>query len=228
MEVILGKDGFIQFKKNEDWTDYGCLEAVEIVISSETKQVRTIGDGRWKKPRTKTLSYRITGSGLVRYDDSTIVNGFDLADYQVAGTEIEYRIVFKKWDATDYTMISGFALPTSNTFSAPSDFVSHAFELEGSGAPYIGIPPSCSIEITNVTITRNGLTQTFTVDGVTGGTPIRYDYQLTGIGQGGDTQTSFNASWSRPLPGGFSYHLKVWAMCSNGVLGVLYEDDFNT
>jgi hypothetical protein len=223
MEVLLGRDALLQFEKEGEYVDYACCESFEVSFSTETKSVKTLGDGQWARERAQKHSCSITASGVIRIDDTTKVNGFDLYEYQRQGAHVAFRAIFKENDSsTVYTMIYGYALVVSSTFSAPVDFVNHSIEMRVMGEPTVGIMPTCSAEISDYTVDREGITFVYQVaiQELVSGTVPTYVYAL----DGGAPQTATSTGWSFSVAGTASPYgdhvLEIWPVCENGALGV--------
>lgn len=234
MEVLFGIDAVLFFKKNEVWTPVGCAENFEIRVDTETKSVKTVGDGQWSTTRAQKHAYSVSCSGLWQYDggdDKTTQD--DIMAYQVAGTHIEWYVSFKKNDkTTQYTEFGGFLLIKNTTTAAPNDFVNVSFEGEGKGALRIGPPPSCSLAITDYDFAQTGPSYAFytvTINTVTGGTAPLFHYRV----DGGAMDSSTAYEWyvnviSLPGAGLRPHVLEIWPVCDNGIDGVKTTINFTT
>jgi hypothetical protein len=150
MNPIIAKDAVILFKKNDTWLAYQCATDVEIAFKLETKSVKTIGDGAYKKPRGQVIGYQISTGGLIKFDDEAYPHSFDLLAYLLAMTPVEYRLVFTTEDSSQLRKIEGLALPVDVALGGGSEgFAYGNTVLDGDGAPEIGDAiSSCTAEIT--------------------------------------------------------------------------------
>lgn len=234
MEVLNGIDALLYFKNGDgNYLLYGCCETFEVNINTETKSVKTIGDGTCARSRRQEISYSVSASGIIRIDDpSGTFNNFDLLEYQMQGVDIEWRAIYKKNDhSTAYTYLYGTMLIVQTSIVAPADFVNGSFEAEGQGELLRGVPPSCSSAITDYTFAQFGLSYAFykmTVNTVSG-SPTSYQWRV----DGGAIDTSLDNEWfvnviSLPAAGIGAHTLEVWPVCANGILGTLQTVPFTT
>lgn len=234
MEVLHGIDALLYFKNGEgDWLLYGCCETFEVSISTETKSVKTIGDGTNKRSRRQVIGYSVSASGIIRYDDPTgTFNNFDLLEYQMQGVDIEWKAAYPENDGTEFTYLYGTLLITNTTITAPNDFVNGSFEAEGQGELLRGIPPSCSAEINDYTVTQDDFSYALysvAILTLVSGTVPQYHYRI----DGGPIDTALSTGWSfnvAGLPGaGLGDHvLEIWPVCDNGIEGVKTTHNFTT
>lgn len=228
MEALHGIDGVLFFKKNGNWTVFGCCETVEVTVNSELISIKTIGDGTWDRSAEDGKNYTLSCSGIIQYDDEpNRVNHFDLLELQAQGLELEWYISFKQNDkTTELTSLWGTALVVTSTVSAPNDFVNSSFEFRGQGELNRGAPPICTKKILSngYTVLRIGLTFRYkvTITALNSAMVYHYEYRV----DGGDSITVLNNIWtidltevlSRPLPYG-SHVLEIWPVCENGIRG---------
>jgi hypothetical protein len=231
MEVLHGIDAVLFFRKNEEWVPYGCAENVEVVVTTEYISVKTIGDGQWDTTRAQKYNYTVSCSGIAQYDDEdNRQNAFDLLEYQVSGTHVEWHISFKQNDkTTEFTQLRGYALITSTNISAPVDFVNTSLEMRGKGELLRGAPPSCTAEIDDYTVERRELGFIYDVEilELVSGTVPSYHWRL----DGGAINTALSTGWSFSVAevGGYGDHvLEIWPVCDNGVEGVKTTHNFST
>jgi hypothetical protein len=231
MNVILGRDAYIEFYKEDAYRPFICCESVEISVSTETKNVKTIGDGIWARKRGQRNSYTITVSGIVPYGEAD-VTAFDLLEYQMQMTGILYRIVFKQQDGTTLTMITGECLVTATTLTAPVDFLNASLTFEGVGPFELGIPPTCTAEISDYTVTQDGsfwnIYHVAILELVSGTVP-RYDYRIDEEEELTALSTGFTFNVAGIGGSGLGAHvLEIWPVCSNGIKGVKTTHNFTT
>jgi hypothetical protein len=236
-DPILGKDVIIQFYKGGSFFNYGCAAEVEAQFSMETKSVKTVGDGIWKRFRGQSLSLQIEMSGVIM-DDSSIPVAFDLLDYFKNMTDVQYRLLF--YDNVGLKkVITGYALPINVNLGGGSEgHATGSITLVGNGEPdQIITPPNpnpnpnnpvpnCDAEIDTAHAELRGSSiqrRWIVIDSmVTGSATIaRWDYTL----DGGGTQTAFTdgnipAEWILPLAYGVGTHtIVITPICDNGFSG---------
>jgi hypothetical protein len=235
-DPILGKDVIIQFYKGGNFFNYGCAAEVEAQFSMETKSVKTVGDGIWKRSRGQSLALQIELNGVIM-DDTSIPVAFDLLDYFKNMTDVQYRLLF--YDNVGLKkIISGFALPINvNLGGGAEGHGTGSITLVGNGDPdQIITPPNpnpnpnnpvpnCDAEIATAhtelrgsTIQRRWVVVDTMVPG--GATISRWDYTL----DGGGTQSAFTsgipAEWILPIAFGIGTHtIVITPICDNGFSG---------
>jgi len=235
-DPILGKDVIIQFYKGGAFFNYGCAENVEGQFSMETKSVKTVGDGIWKRQRGQSLGLQIELSGLI-IDDSSIPVAFDLLDYFKNMTDIRYRLLFYD-NAGLKKVIEGFALPINvNLGGGAEGHGTGSITLVGNGDPdQIYTPPnpnqppaSCHAEIdtAHTELRGSGIQYRWVViDSMVSGSAAisRWDYTL----DGGGVQTAFTTNtipteWRLPLSYGIGTHtIVITPICDNGFSGTAF------
>lgn len=246
-DPILGTDVIIQFYKGGNFFNYGCAESVEIQFSMETKSVKTVGDGIWKRNKGQSLSYQVELSGLI-VDDNVQPVAFDLLDYLKNMADINFRLLFYDNAGLKKT-ITGYALPINVNLGGGSDgFGSGNITLSGSGTPdQIITPPNpnppnpnnpipnCDgeIETAHTEVIGSPFARRYVViDSMVAGGPTitRFDYSI----DGGGTQTKFTdgsipTQWVLPAQytGGVGSHtIIITPICDNGFSGTPYTLTF--
>lgn len=232
MDPVLGTDVIIQFKKNDVFLNYACATDIRIDFEMETKSVKTIGDGNWKKVRGQSKSARVSLSSLAKFDDDDVPHSFDLWDYFDAMTDIEFRMYFTMQDGTTLKIFEGASLPTAWGLGGGSEgFATGDTVLEVNGAPELkDAVIQCEAEITAAELTTVSGLNALRVTALTGGPITRYDYEITGLGR----QSAFvdgtlpdQFVFGNGLgPTGTFETLKVWPICDNGFDGELFEIEF--
>lgn len=231
-DPILGKDVIIQFYKGGAYFNYGCAAEVEAQFSMDTKSVKTIGDGIWKRSRGQTLGLQIELSGVIQ-DDSSIPTAFDLLDYFKNMVDIQYRLLF--YDNVGLKkVIEGFALPINVNLGGGSEgHATGSITLSGNGDPdAIYTPPnpnnppaSCEAEIeaAHTELTGSPQRRYVTIDTMVAGsvTIARWDYTIDGGGvQTKFTDGSIPTTWILPLATNVGDHtMVITPICDNGFPG---------
>jgi hypothetical protein len=250
-EPILAKDVIIQFLSGSDYITYGCAENLETTFSMETKSVKTIGDGVWKRKRGQSLGQVINLTGVVKRDTSSY-DAFDLLDNYKSMTDVAFKIFFYD-EAGVAKILKGYALPVEVNLSAGSEgFASGSITLEVNGDPdYVPASPppdpldpdDCVAEIE----TAHAESRPTSVPGlpfpinrwyavidtmVSGSATIsRWDFSV----DGGGTQTAFTdgnipTSWILPLFHGLetSHTITITPICDNGFSGEPFTFNFTS
>jgi hypothetical protein len=231
-DPILGRDVIIQFYKGGSFFNYGCATEVEGQFSMETKSVKTVGDGVWKRVKGQSLALQIELSGVLQ-DSSSIPVAFDLLDYFKNMTDIRYRLLF--YDNIGLKkVIEGFALPINVNLGGGSDgHGTGSITLVGNGDPdNIYTPPNpnnppatcqAEIETAHTAIVGPPNRRYLYIDTMVSGsaTISRWDYTI----DGGGTQTKFTdgsipTNWILPLSLNTGSHtIIITPICDNGFDG---------
>jgi hypothetical protein len=153
-----------------DWVPFVCGTDVSVEISATKVPIRTRGDGHWKKYTYQDLSFTITLSGLLTFDDDNWT-GWDMLDNQFNFSHVLARVSFEDADG-DIKTVQGYVMIETSTLSySPGNLVKDDFQLQGNGKliMFDGLVP-CPSVIVDMTI--NGQTDD---DGV-----IHVNYTFTG------------------------------------------------
>lgn len=246
---IKAKDVIIQFLSGSDYVTYGCAENLETTFTMETKEVKTVGDGIWKRKRGQSLSQVINLTGVVKRDTAS-PDVFDLLDYFKSMTDIDFKIIFYD-EAGVAKILKGVGLPTEVNFSAGSEgFSSGSITIDVNGDPdAVAVTPptppdpldpdDCAAEIETAHMDGNSFPVrrfVFIDSMVSGSADIsRWDYvvQKVGGGYNSGTQTAFTdgsipTSWRLPSIvsiGNFS--ITITPICDNGFSGTPFTLNFS-
>jgi hypothetical protein len=238
-EPIKAKDVIIQFLSGSDYINYGCASELETTFSMETKSVKTIGDGVWKRKRGQSLGQVVNLSGVIK-KDNTVPDAFDLLDYFKNMTDVDFKIIF--YDETGIAkVLKGIGLPTEVSFSAGSEGHSvGSITIEVNGDPDLvpvpptpGNPDECVAEIASASVgivPPDLIRKTVTISSMVGGsaTISRWDYTL----DGGGVQTAFTdgtipATWKIPSAYSTGTHtIEITPICDNGFPGTPFTLTF--
>jgi len=250
-DPILGTDVIIQFYKGGNFFNYGCAESVEIQFSMETKNVKTVGDGVWKRKKGQSLDYQIELSGLI-VDDNILPVAFNLLDYFKNMADINFRLLFYDNLGLKKT-ITGYALPINVNLGGGSEgFATGNITLSGSGTPdQIITPPNpnppnpnnpipnCDAEIDTAHMDSNHFpTRRFVfIDSMVpgGATITRWDYVVQKVGgsYNSGVQTAFTdgnipTSWRLPVLASVgTFTITITPVCDNGFSGTPYTITFS-
>lgn len=219
--LVLGKNAILQIYKAGQYRDYAIASDISIDFKTETKSVKTIGDGVWKRSRGQSIGYTISLSGLVKVGTFDDPIAWDLLEYQVQFADLNYRIIFQ--EGAVLKVIQGTALVDSTQLSGPSEgFATGQFNMIGNGVPTIlDSLTACNLTITTVTTgtantTAHTIPVTLTITG--SGSLARIEYTLNG----GNRQVSFTNSFSVPYPyvlGQGTFNYVFYPVCDNGFDG---------
>lgn len=227
MSPVLGENVPLQIMKDGIYTDYACITDCGVDFSTETIETRTVGDGYHAKPAGQSLSYQVTGSGLIELQETFPVAFWLLTNYQQQMLPVQFRMLFEDPGSGLVKYVSGTALITNLGIVAGSTgFATADFTMAGIGAITISnTPTNCAADIGYMTITDSEAGQItvaydFVIDAV------RFDYTI----DGGDRESIFDPGTS----GSFAvvgiadgpHTLMVYPICENGNDGFPQELTF--
>lgn len=153
MNPILGENVPLQFYKDGDFQDFACITDCGIEFTTDTKDVRTIGDGYHRKTRGQRLSYSVSGSGLIELQAVYPV-AFWLLNYHQQMLHVQFRMLFEDPTTALLKICEGTALVTRVGLNAgATGFAVASFEMEGYGALTITDSATvCNATIGNIEI----------------------------------------------------------------------------
>lgn len=224
MSPILGENVPLQFYKDGDYQDFACITDCSIEFTTDSKEVRTIGDGYHRKTRGQRLSYTVSGSGLIELQESFPV-AFWLLNYQQQMLHVQFKMLFEDPTTALVKICEGTALITQVGLNAGSTgFAIATFEMEGYGALLITDSSTiCEATIGTLEVgpgdPDSGYQASVHYTDVVGA--IRLEYSV----DGGARQVVFLSG--DPANGFFflsglsdgPHTITVWAVCENGLDG---------
>lgn len=229
MNPILGQNVVLFFYKDGDYQEFLCATECSIVFNTDTKDVRTINDGKWKKTRGQKLSYRVSLNGLIELEGGNPIT-FWLVENQMQMLHLQFRMIFEQPETALLKLVTGTALINASELTSSSTaFANSSFEFEGDGAPVI----TDSATVCNATIglieigpgdPDSGYQASVNYTGVTNAARLEYSVD------GAPREVIFN-----PGSNGFfflsglsdgSHTITVWAVCESGVDGESNELTF--
>lgn len=168
---ILATDSIIQFYKGAAFYEFFCTTDIELQFSKETKSTKTIGDGNWNRQKADTNSMQIVLAGLVQTQTVGNPDVFDVLNFFMNDTELQFKIVYTDLSNSNVKVVSGYALPINVNISAGREgFANGSMTLVCNGKPTVADSfTGCSLTMIAATVTA------YTGDGaVTGAIQINY------------------------------------------------------
>jgi hypothetical protein len=141
----------LAFFKN-DWIPFVCSTDVSIAITSDKLQIRTAGDGYWKKFTYQNAAFAITLSGVLKFDAANWT-GWDMIDNHLNFSHVLVRCSFDDKNGNIRT-IQGYVMIESSTLGfSPGALVKNDFSMQGNGKldMFDGLVP-CPTAITSITV----------------------------------------------------------------------------
>lgn len=227
MEVLTGKNAFIEFKQDEEWKLFACADNLLYTMATELVSTVTEASGVWDDFEGQSQGFSIELSGLVPFNEPTRFTAWDLMHHQKQMVGIEFRIVFLNAANDLVTHIYGLAIVQTSTLTGPAvGFLGSSFSLRGKGEPTIGIMPVCLAEISDFTVTRQalGFKYDVVIDELVEGTVPQYDYRL----DSGPIDTAFDTGWEIDVGFYGDHILEIWPVCENGAKGIKTTYPFTT
>jgi hypothetical protein len=215
--LIQGTDAVLSFYK-DSYLPYVCATDIAVSLTAGKLPVRTVKDGHWKKFTYQDLSYTVTLSGLLKFDDANFT-GWDLWQNQLGFVQVQFQVTFTD-DQNNVRSIRGQAMvETTTTNINVGALVKQDFSLQGSGAMIIfdGIVP-CDSAITGITFsgTDSGAGDV-TVNYTYTGSPYQVKYRLNGTGDW--FYVIVSGSISIPGMAIGDYDIEIIPVCTNNFEG---------
>jgi len=187
--------------------------------------VRTKNDGHWKKFTYQDISFSITLSGVLQFDDVNL-SGWDLLDNQIGFTQILCRCSFNDENGNIRTIQGTVMIETSTIGISQGALVKNDFQLQGSGKLDIfdGLIP-CPTAITSITVdgqeAADGIVH---VSYAYTGEAYQIKYRVDGIGD----YVYAVADLTLDIPGlSIADHsIEIIPVCVNGYEGTGMTEDF--
>lgn len=219
--LVQGKNAIMQIYKGGQYRDFAVATDLTVEFKTDTKSVKTIGDGVWKRSRAQSIGYTISLNGLIKVGTFDDPIAFDLLNYQVQFTDLQYRIIYQ--EGSDLKVIQGNALVDSTQLAGPSDgFATATFNMVGNGQPLILdslIPCNLTISsITTGTADTSAHTIPITINLTGTGTLYRIEYTVNGGNRYISYSTSFSVNYPYVLGQG-SFVYVFYPICDNGFEG---------
>lgn len=230
MAYIQGKKVLLKFYKDTEYIPFLCATDCSLTINTETKDVRTIGDGIWKKKRGQSKSFTLSLNGLIELQETSPVTFWLIENYDMQMLPVDFEMHFDDAATALKKIVSGRALiVTSILNGVPTGFATSSFEMEGDGALTI----TDSATVCNATIglieigpgdPDSGYQASVNYTGVTNAARLEYSVD------GGPREVIFD-----PGSDGFFFlsglsdgphTITVWAVCESGVDGESNELTF--
>lgn len=135
MSPVLGENVPLQIYKDGDYTDYACITDCGVDFSTETIETRTVGDGYHAKPAGQSLSYQVTGAGLIELQQVSPVAFWLLQNYHQQMLPVQFQMLFEDPVSALVKILRGTALITNFSIVAGSTgFATADFTMAGIGA----------------------------------------------------------------------------------------------
>lgn len=225
--TIQGKDVIFLIQKNGVYIPFVCAKEVDIEIDADTVPTKTVGDGIWKKFAYQSLSYTITLSSVLVFDDNNFT-GWDLLDNMLQFVNLNFKMLFTDPISGKARRLAGQVIITKSSISATSiDLVMNDISFPGTGPLLVQDPANdCNIVIASGTFFQTGTTGRYRVTGHSGGTISRVDYRIDDGGYLSSFPTTF--VFDLPITGltGGDHTIDIIPYCINGFPGTTYSATF--
>lgn len=227
---VLGTDVILFFLKDDIYQPFLCATECSISIEIETKQVRTINQGKWKKKRGQSLDYKVSLSGLIQ-----IISGsprtFWLVENAIQMLLLNWRMVFTEAETGLIKIASGNAIiNVAELVSSSSSFATSSFDFEGDGELVLAdSATTCNATIGSIEIGPGnidiGAIASVAYSGVVNA--ARLEYSVDGGGREAIFDPGSTGIFYLFGLGEGSHTLEVWTVCFSGVDGEYNELIFN-
>lgn len=232
MSYIIGKNVIFLIDKGSGYVPHVCAVTISIKTHSDTKDILTVTDGEWDKPRVQKKNYTLDFEGVTPWplDQLTGYDAFDFLENQCQDVNFQYKIYYTTDGSTVIKMIKGIALVIDSDLSAGAEnLMDSTFTCAGFGAyERFNSSSACAATLGTLAFAAQGLlfvnihytglsgadTLAYSVDGSTRRTllamPASGDIVLiTGVGM---------------TPG--PHTIQVWPVCANGEDGTSLSTDY--
>jgi hypothetical protein len=225
MSHIKGKDAFLLIDGGSGYVPFVCAVSFSLKTSTETKEVMTVGDGNWSKPKAQKKSYTITFEGVqpIDIDDPAGYHAFDFIENQAQDVNFQYKIWYTSDGSSVVKMITGEALVIDSDLSSGADgFMDSSFTCAGFGAyERFNSNVACNATLSTVTYSAQGLLFVdINYTGLTGSDTIVYSVDgstrrtLAGMSTNGTITITNGVGMNPGL-----HSIEVWPVCANGEEG---------
>lgn len=222
MNVIQGSNAILSLLKGT-YLPFVCASDVAIDIEADEVPTRTQGDGNWKRVDYDAISFSITLSGVMVFDDENF-DSFEMLDNQFMFAQVDFRLSLTD-DTTPTPNVKSFQGSAVIKKIAVTGSVGHVtkgdFTLDGVGklSMFDGLIP-CATVINTITV--NGATSSstgdITVDYTYTGDLAQVKYKMDGQGIYLYAQGAQELSFKGMSIGNHS--IEIIPICSNGFEGV--------
>src|SRR6478735_4623557 len=133
-DVIYGQNVLVQFQRDSEWQDWVCAEDCTLSFNAEKKEVKTTGDGPFRRTRTQKLSWQLDLSGVTKVNTTVQFGPIDIIDALLAMVSIPCQIIFEDTDTGNLVLYTGDVDAQTSSLTGPAgDFSSQTHSLVGNG-----------------------------------------------------------------------------------------------
>lgn len=226
--AVLAPDVTIEFYKEGDYRPFGCATNIRLVKSLETKETKTLGDGKNHRVLGQSITRTITLSGVLVIDDSSFT-AFDLDEYMEQMVDVQFRITYLSPNG-ELRVIEGVALVTNLDMGGGADgFGEGEFSLQINGPVHRDDSLSdCDLTVEDLTnsnpVAVGGGNSTWEIHITEGGTGeiLKWEYSVDGSGWLDATTNPFSYT---TLAG--SKEFTIRPVCENGAVGEEFTKTLN-
>lgn len=221
MAYIKGKKAVLQFYKDGDYVNFLCATDCSIEFTTETKDVRTIGDGIWKKKRGQSKAWTVSLNGLIELQETSPVAFWLIKNYDFQMLPAPMRMVFTDDDTALVTNITGNVLFVKSTLNGvATGFAGSSFSMEGDGAPVITDSTTiCEATIGEITAGYDPDSENVIINYTDVVGAFRLEYSVDGGGRipvfSPGTDGFFFIAGLSDGP----HTVQIWAVCENAIDG---------
>lgn len=235
MGYIEGRKVFMLIDKGTGYVLALCATSITYSTTTETKQIMTVGDGVWRKPKQQEMGYNISLEGITAdiLDPLDRYDTFNFIDSQMGFTNIAYRIYFQTTDvlgASVIKMVQGEALVTESNLTAGAEgTMDTSLTLEGFGAPeWFDTTSACNATISSLSYSAQGaLFVDINYFGLAGASKLSYSVD----GSTRRTLLAMPANGTIVITNGVGMNpglhtIQVWPVCDNGEDGTSLSTNY--
>lgn len=217
----------LSFDKGDGFVPFVCATDMAVTIDVDDIDIRTVGDGMWKKKDYQALSYTLQIGGVMVFADANC-RIWDLLLNQVMALTIPFRISYTDDAATpNVKSMQGIVMIKTSTITAKVGEVSQGtLALTGNGklSLFDGLIP-CPTSIDSITVDGQesssgivGVTYSFTGD------VYQVKYRIDNTGAWVVSQA--NATLNIPGLSVNAHTIQIVPICANGFEGTGLSQSF--
>jgi hypothetical protein len=223
--VIQGTNAVLSFY-NGSYVPYVCATDISLEITTDTQEIKTIGDGIWGKQRGVINRYQLTLSGVIKFTNSNFT-AWDIIQNQIGWVDMQYLLSYTD-DGGNIKSFQGYLTVLRSSIGASVGQVvkgDHTFQGNGLLKFFDGLVP-CATSVDSVTVTNP----------TDSAGNIVFDYTFTGAVYQVKYRLDNMGAWSYALVAGATFtidsvpigdhSIEVIPICTNSYEGTGFTQTF--
>ncbi len=224
MNITQGNNAVLSFYNN-NFVPYVCATNFSLSINTPSIPSRTRQDGAWTSSIYQSISYAITLSGVLVFDNTNF-DGLQVIMNQMLLSFLPFRIMYTASDGTIKSFQGVCKIVSSSTDMSIGDVVKGSYSLEGQG-PLMAFDGAVPCPSAILTITPTGTTDpsgNVSIDYTYSGSVAQVKYRVNGVGDYIYSMVGVTIPLNGLSIG--SYSIEIIPICPNGYEGTGLIQDF--